>query len=62
MDSHRRKELVEAMAQAAWWKSGEPKPWDKLPASVRQEWTSYLEAALVELENRVPKIHQILEE
>lgn len=60
MSSHNREEIVEAMARAAWWSSGEPEPWDKLSVDVRDEWTSYQEAALQELEKRVPEIRRLL--
>lgn len=60
MSRQRRVEIIEAMARAAWWSSGEPQPWDKLPAEVRQEWTSYQEAALQELENRIPEVRRLL--
>jgi hypothetical protein len=62
MSSQLRSEVIEAMARAAWWSSGEPQPWDKLPAVVRSEWMAYQEAALHELENRIPKVRQLLEE
>jgi hypothetical protein len=61
MSSRKRAEIVEAMARAAWWVSGEPQPWDNLPAEVRSEWVSYQEAALKELENRVPEVSRLLE-
>lgn len=57
----KRVEIVEAMARAAWWLSGEPQPWDKLPVEVRSEWVSYQEAALKELENRIPEVTRLLE-
>lgn len=60
MRDQKRKEIIEAMARAAWWSSGEPQPWDKLPVDVRNEWTSYQEAALQELEKRIPEIQQLL--
>lgn len=61
-NNRRRSELIDAMALAAWWASGEPQPWLTLPASFRREWSTYQEAALVELENRVPEIRRILNE
>ena len=60
MSDQRRKEIVEAMARAAWWASGEPQSWDKLQVAVRDEWTSYQEAALQELEKRIPEIRRLL--
>jgi hypothetical protein len=62
MSNQLRSEVIEAMARAAWWASGEPQPWDKIPAVVRQEWMSYQEAALQELEERIPEIRRLLEE
>ena len=62
MSDQNRKEIVEAMACVAWWASGEPQPWDKLSAAIRREWTSYQEAALKELENRIPEIRQLLKD
>lgn len=62
MANSRRLEILEAMAQAAWFASGEPMPWDKLPSSVRDEWRSYQEAALVELEKHVPEVRVLLRE
>ena len=53
-------EIMEAMARAAWWSSGEPQQWDKLTSDVRQEWMSYQEAALNELETRIPEIRRLL--
>ena len=61
MSSQSRAEIIEAMARAAWWSSGEPQLWDKLPAVVRREWMSYQEAALQELESRVPEVRRLLE-
>ena len=58
--SKRRAEIVEAMARAAWWSSGEPQPWNKLLPEIRREWISYQEAALVELENQIPEVRQLL--
>jgi hypothetical protein len=60
MDKPQRKEIVEAMAKAAWQQSGEPEPWDKLPASARREWMKYHDAALRELERLLPDIGRIL--
>ena len=62
MNSQSRAEIVEAMARAAWWASGEPHPWYKMPEVVRQEWMAYQEAALKELENRIPEVRRLLEE
>jgi len=62
MSSQLRSEIIEAMARAAWWASGEPQPWYKMPAVVRQEWMTYQEAALQELENRIPEVRRLLEE
>lgn len=59
MDSRHRREIVEAMARGAWVASGEPKRWERLPEDVRNEWTSYQEAALIELENRVPEVRAL---
>jgi hypothetical protein len=56
-----RAEIVDAMARAAWWASGEPHPWEELPNDVRQEWRSYQDAALQELENRIPEIRRLLD-
>jgi len=60
MDGSRRMEIIEAMARAAWWASGEPKPWDELQVRCREEWISYQEAALIELEKRVPEVRRLL--
>lgn len=55
-----RAEIVEAMARAAWWSSGEPQPWGELAEEVRREWISYQDAALQELENRIPEIRSLI--
>ena len=62
MRSQSRTEIVEAMARAAWWRSGEPQAWDKMPPDVRREWMAYQEAALQELEKRIPEVRRLLEE
>jgi len=58
--SQERTEIIEAMARAAWWSTGEPQPWAALSDEVRREWMSYQEAALKELENRIPEIRRLI--
>ncbi len=62
MESSQRCRVIEAMARAAWLASGEPKPWERLQPEVRQEWISYQDAALRELEKCVPEIRHLIGE
>jgi hypothetical protein len=55
-----RNQIVEEMARAAWIASGELTPWNQLLPEIREEWKSYQEAALTELENRIPEIRGLL--
>ena len=52
--------IVEAMAEASWIAAGEPMAWRTLPADVRRGWMSYQDAALSELERRVPEVRHAL--
>ena len=61
MNSQRRAEIIDAMARAAWWSSGEPQSWDDLPGEVRDEWKAYQEAALEELEKRIPEVRRLVD-
>ena len=60
MSSQRRAEIIDAMARAAWWSSGEPQTWEDLSGEVRDEWKAYQEAALEELEKQIPEVRRLL--